>query len=159
MKKKLLLVAIVIGAIVVKPCFGQEGELVVEDQKRAAVSFGVFHGGGGIVGADLEFLIGGRFGLQIGAGFPTIGAGINYHFKPQINSSFVSLQYFHVGVGESKVASLVGPMYVFRARRLLQLGVGWGAVTSKGPLWEKAMEKNPEASMLLQFTIGLYFPF
>ena len=129
-----------------------------EPKKHAAISFGFAQGGGGLIGADLEFLIGGRFGLQLGAGFPTIGAGLNYHLKPEINSPFVSVQYFQIGFGDFKVASLVGPMYVYRARRLLQVGVGWGAVVSKGPKWEDAM-KNPDVAMLLQISVGLFFPF
>ena len=155
-------------------CLGQQSEVVfLEPQgtqqpqvefkpmsvgraERTSINVGVFMGGGGIVGGDLEFLIGKRLGLQFGAGFPSFGLGFNYHLKPYINSSFVSLQYCHIGFGENNVGATLGPMFIFRAKKIFQAGVGWGAVVSKGALWEEAYKE--EVSMLLHFNIGLYFP-
>ena len=124
--------------------------------ERTSINVGALMGGGGIIGGDLEFLIGKRLGLQLGAGFPSFGLGFNFHFKPYINSSFVSLQYCHIGFGENNVGATLGPMFIFRAKKIFQAGAGLGAVVSKGALWEEAYKKD--VSMLLHFNIGLYFP-
>ena len=155
-------------------CFGQQNNVVfLEPQKtqqpqvdfkpmpvgreeRTSINAGVFMGGGGLIGGDLEFLVGKRVGLQIGAGFPSIGFGLNYHLKPYINSSFVSLQYSHIGFGESRIGATLGPMFTFRAKKILQAGIGYGAVVSKGPLWAEAYDEK--VSMLFHVNIGLYFP-
>ena len=126
-------------------------------QERTSINVGLLMGGGGLIGADLEFLVGNRAGLQLGAGLGSMGFGVNYHFKPYINSSFMSLQYFHIGFGENNVGASLGPMFVFRAKKILQAGLGWGAVVSKGPLWEDTYDDK--VSMLLYLNIGLYFPF
>ena len=160
--------------LIAASCFGQQNDVVflepqkaqqfkessntmsVGRQERTAINVGAFMGGGGLIGADLEFLVGNRVGLQLGAGLPSFGLGFNYHLKPYINSSFVSLQYCHIGFGDNNVGATIGPMFVFRAKKIFQAGIGWGAVVSKGPLWENAYDEK--VSMLLHFNIGLYFP-
>ena len=149
-------------------CFGQQSDVVLFDSQiqqpsapvgrieRTSLNVGAFMGGGGLIGADLEFLVGNRGGVQLGVGLPSFGFGINYHFKPYINSSFMSLQYCHIGFGENNVAATIGPMFVFRAKKIFQAGLGWGAVVSKGPLWSDAYKDN--VNMLLHVNIGLYFP-
>jgi hypothetical protein len=154
-------------------CFGQQSEVVFLEpqvaqqpqvefkpvsagrEERTSINFGLMMGGG-LIGGDLEFLLGKRIGLQVGAGLFGMDASFNYHFKPYINSSFVSLQYMQVGFGESNVAATFGPMFNFRAKKIFQAGIGWGAVVSKGPLWAEAYKQ--EVSMLLNFNVGLYFP-
>ena len=150
-------------------CFGQQSDAVFFEsqgiqqappegrQERTSINFGAFMGGGGLIGGDIEFMVGNRAGLQFGAGLPSFGLGFNYHFKPYINSSFMSLQYCHIGFGENNVGVSLGPMFVFRAKKIFQAGLGWGAVVSKGPLWEDTYDDK--VSMLLHFNIGLYFPF
>ena len=141
-------------------CFGQQSDVVflepqgvqqqqvefkpksVGREESTSINVGAFMGGGGLIGADLEFLLGKRVGLQVGAGFPSLGLGFNYHLKPYINSSFVSLQYCQLGFGENKVGATIGPMFIFRAKKIFQAGAGWGAVVSKGPLWEDAYKEN-----------------
>ena len=104
MLKKYCLVLSVFVSLTVT-CLGQQSEVVfLEPQgtqqpqvefkpmsvgraERTSINAGVFMGGGGIVGGDLEFLIGKRLGLQLGAGFPSFGLGFNYHLKPYINVS------------------------------------------------------------------------
>jgi len=54
------------------------------------------------------------------------------------------------------VTATLGPMLNYRAKKIFQAGIGWGAVVSKGPRWSAAYEKD--VTMLLQFNIGLYFP-
>ena len=160
-------------------CFGQQNDVVflepqkaqqhqvdyqpvsVGRQERTAINVGVLMGGGGLIGADLEFLAGKRVGLQLGGGLGSMGLGVNYHFKPYINSQFVSVAYWHQGFGDNHYASYLGPMYVFRAKKIFQFGIGFGTVLSKGPGWERAWEnrKNePTGNIALLYNIGLYFP-
>jgi hypothetical protein len=134
----------------------QDFKSMSERKERTSVNAGVFMGGGGLIGADLEFLLSKRVALQMGAGWGSMGFGINYHFKPQINSMFASFQYAHLGFGENKVGSTIGPMYVFRAKKIFQAGIGYGVVVSKGKQWENVYNEN--VSTLLYFNIGLYFP-
>ena len=167
--RKVNVLNIVLSAFVLLAaiCFGtqntraqQQEETNVERQERTAINVGVLMGGGSLIGADFEYLIGKRFGVQLGAGFGSMGFGVNYHFKPYINSQFVSLQYWQQGFGENHYASYFGPMYNFRARKLFQFGIGFGSILSTGPGWEKAWEnkKNePTNSAALLYNIGLYF--
>jgi hypothetical protein len=159
--------------LLVVPCFGQQSDVIVLEpqesqetqqskpklvgrEERVSVNLGAFMGGGGLVGGDLEFLVSKHVGLQLGAGLPTFGLGFNYHFKPYINSSFLSLQYCHFGFDANNVGATLGPMFTFRAKKIFQAGIGWGAVVSKGPLWKQTYDKD--ASILINFNIGLYFP-
>ena len=127
-------------------------------QERAAINLGVLMGGGGLIGTDLELLVTKQFGLQIGAGLGSVGGGINYHFKPYINSSFVSVQYWHQGFAENHYASYLGPMYVFRSKKIFQAGIGFGSVLSKGEKWYEVNTKNSDVPVILLYNIGLYIP-
>ena len=138
------------------PNVQSQEKVKVDREERASVNAG-FMMGGGMAGCDLEFLLNRRIGLQVGAGFVGASASINYHLRPYINSSFFSVQYMHVGFGGGNVGATVGPMFNFRARKLFQAGIGWGAVVSRGPLWEDAYKKD--VSLLLNFNVGLYIPF
>jgi hypothetical protein len=168
MKKTILSVFVLISVC----CFGQQSEGVVPSElttenpypharrERTSINVGVLMGGGGLIGADLEFLVSPRVGLQIGGGLGSVGFGVNYHFKHFINSPFVSLAYWHQGFGDNHYASYVGPMYVFRARKILQFGIGFATVLSKGAGWDRAWEnkKEPTGNVALLYNIGLYFP-
>ena len=162
---------LLISVLIAATCFGQQNEATsieaqevqqseakteLEREGRSSINVGAFMGGGGLVGADLELLLGKRVSLQMGAGILSFGCGVNYHFKPQINSSFVSLQYSHIGYGENYVGSTIGPMFTFRAKKIFQAGLGYGMVVDKGPKWEEAYKEN--VSILIHFNIGLYFP-
>ena len=165
-----------IFVVVAVRCFGQQNDAVfVEPQKtqqpqvdfkpmsgereeRTSINVGVLMGGGGIPGADLEFLIGKRAGIQLGAGLGSMGFGINYHLKSCINSQFVSVQYFHQGFGENNIWSLIGPMYVFRAKKIFQAGIGFGTVVSKGPRYEELFGGKDMPPVQVLYNIGLYFP-
>ena len=160
-------------------CFGQQNEIVFPEtegtqqlqeeimpvskwsQARTSLNVGLLMGGGGLVGVDAEFLIGKSVGLQLGCGLSSMGFSINYHLKPYINSQFVSFAYWQQGFFDNHYASYLGPMYVFRAKKLFQFGVGFGSVLSKGPGWERSWEnkKNePTGSVALIYNIGLFFP-
>jgi len=173
MKRKILFITVFFVVVALFPCFGQQDVVFLEPHKaqpsqvevkpmsvgreeRVALDAGVFMGGGGLIGADLEFMLSKRFALQIGAGLGTLGCSFNYHFKPYINSSFASLHYYHIGFGENNVGSTFGPMFSFRAKKIFQAGAGYGFVVSKGPLWNDAYKED--ITTLIWFNIGLYFP-
>jgi len=124
-------------------------------EERLSINFG-FMMGGGLIGIDLEALLGKRLGLQFGFALSGMDISINYHFSPYINSSFISLQYIHIGLGRNNVGATLGPMLNFRAKKLFQAGIGWGVVVSRGPMWTNAYKE--EVTMLFQFNIGLYIP-
>lgn len=125
------------------------------EDSKFAVTVGVLNGGGSLVGADFELMAGPRVGLQIGAGLVGLGAGINYHLKPGIRSSMLSLQYWHQGVGDSYTQSLIGPSYVYRAKKLLTAQIGFGFALEEGPNWPADKDQPPA---MLMYSIGIYFP-
>lgn len=125
------------------------------NEKNNSITIGILQGGGSLVGADFEALLSKQMGIQIGAGFVGYGAGINYHFKPSIRSSFISLQYWHQGFGTSYTQSLVGPTYVFRGKKWFTAQIGLGYVLGYGPAWPANATKSP---VILMYSIGAYFP-
>lgn len=72
--------------------------------------------GGALVGVDFEQLVTNRFGVQAGVGWLAFGAGLNYHLKPGIRSSFISLQYWNQSMGKRFVQSAIGPNFVYRKK-------------------------------------------
>jgi hypothetical protein len=131
---------------------------VVENQdveKKSSLTIGVLQGGGSLVGADFETLVSNNLGLQLGAGLVGFGAGLNYHFKPSIRSSFISLQYWHQGFGSSYSQSLIGPNFVYRAKKWFTAQIGFGYVLGHGPAWPSSAATPP---VILTYSIGAYFP-
>ena len=122
---------------------------------KVALNIGVLMGGGGLVGADLEVLVYKGLGLQVGAGLGSFGFGINYHFNQKINSQFFSIQYFQQGFGENHFGTYIGPMYVYRYKKLFQAGIGIGSVTKQGPAWSL----DEKQTLMMLYNIGVYFPF
>jgi hypothetical protein len=120
-----------------------------------ALTIGVLNGGGSLVGLDIEFALINSIGLQAGIGFLGIGGGINYHFRPDIRSSFISLQYYHQGIMDTYTQSLIGPSFVYRARKVFTASLGIGFSLEKGPAWPDTREQ-PKA--MLTYSIGIYFP-
>lgn len=135
--------------------FGQDVE--TEKTPRAAATIGLLQGGGSLFGADLEVLVSDRLGLQVGAGLVGVGAAVNYHLKPSISSSMISLLYWHQGLGDSYTQSLLGPSFVFRARKLFTASLGLGFALEKGPNWDD--EKLEQPPVMLTYSIGIYLPF
>lgn len=127
----------------------------VPSEKKMSISAGFLQGGGGIVGADFEYMFSKHFSAQVGGGYISFGAGINYHFKPYINSSMVSLLYWHQGIGSSFSQAIVGPVYTFRARKVFQFQIGVGARVGKGPALNSNTANVP---VMLLYSIGVYFP-
>lgn len=126
-----------------------------EPDKKLCATVGILQGGGSLIGADLEALVYDRIGLQAGAGFVGFGAALNFHFKPTIRSSFISLSYWHQGVGDSFTQSALGPTFVYRGKKWFTAQLGLGYTLEKGPAWPKDVE---QPSMMLLYSIGAYIP-
>lgn len=125
-------------------------------EKRSAVTIGVLQGGGGIVGVDVEWLLSNRVGMQVGAGLMSFGAGLNYHLKPSIRSSFITFQYWHQGFGDAFSQSAVGPSFVYRGKKWFTCQLGLGLPLEIGPGMPKDYVKPP---VMLLYSIGAYIPF
>jgi len=128
------------------------GQEAIKHPQNAAINLGVLMGGGSLIGADLECLVIPRLGLEAGLGISSYGFALNYHLKDIINSSFISFQYWHQGFGSSHFASYAGPMFVFRAKKIFQAGIGFAAVVDRGPLY------SLNTNFILLYNIGIYFP-
>jgi len=127
----------------------------VDNSQKLCASFGILQGGGSLVGADLEVLVYDRIGLQAGAGFMGYGAALNIHFKPVIKSSFLSLTYWHQGVGDRYTQSMFGPTFVFRGKKWLTAQIGLGYALEQGPAWP---EDREQPTVMLLYSIGGYIP-
>jgi len=127
-----------------------------ELMETKAVTVGFLNGGGALVGADMEFLVTDRLGLQVGAGFIAFGGAINYHFKPTIRSSFVSLQYWNQGIWNSFSQNAIGPAFVFRGKKWFTFQLGVAAILERGPAMPSGYEDVP---VMLTYSIGAYFPY
>lgn len=126
-----------------------------EDSKRTCLTVGIMNGGGSLLGADLEFLLGDRIGLQVGAGLTSLSAGLNFHLKPNIESSFITFQYWHQGFGDMHVQDVLGPAYVFRGKKWFTAQIGLGAALDKGPAYP---EDITQPDVMLTYAIGAYIP-
>lgn len=119
------------------------------------ITIGILQGGGSLVGGDFEIKLADRFAIQAGAGLVGFGCGLNFHLKPTLRSSFLSLQYWHQGVGEGYTQSLLGPSFVFRGKKWLTGQLGLGFTLENGPGWPEDQEPIPA---MFTYTIGAYFP-
>lgn len=150
MKKTVLLaIAIIISQMVI----AQKTETY---NPQYSLTIGVLQGGGSLLGFDLEVMTLKRLGIQMGVGFLGYGAGLNYHFKPTAKSSYLSLQYWHQGMGFTHVQSLLGPSYVFRARKILTFQIGVGFLVEKGEKYNSVFKT--EVPAMLTYAIGFYIP-
>jgi len=121
--------------------------------KSNALTIGFLNGGGALIGADLERLVYNKLGIQIGLGYAAYGFGVNYHFKPYINSSFIKMEYWHQGFGYNYVQSLVGASFVFRARKYLQAQLGFGYQVDLS-YYHPELAQN----FMAMYAIGIYLP-
>lgn len=152
MKKILVLIMICLSTNL----FSQIEQISNVEEKRNCITIGFLQGGGSLIGADFEFLLTDRFGIQLGAGIVGFGGGINYHLKPSIRSSFISLQYWNQGVGDAFTQNIIGPSFVYRGKRWLTGQIGLGAPLSKGPALPKDYKQS---TVMLLYSIGGYIPF
>jgi len=151
MKKKLFLV-IICGLTI--NIFSQT-KIVDKKEKRNSITIGILQGGGSIVGADFEILMTERFGFQVGAGLVGFGGGFNYHFRPSIRSSFISLQYWNQGIGASFAQNLVVSNFVYRGKKWFTFQIGLGVPLSKGPGLPVDFKQPP---VMLTYSVGAYIP-
>jgi hypothetical protein len=152
--KKLFIISIITFALTAHLSAQLKSDSV-STVKKASLTLGVLQGGGSIVGADFEALLTDRVGVQIGAGFIGYGAGLNYHLKPGINTSYISLAYWHQGSGASYTQSMLGPTFVYRAKKIFTAQIGLGFVLGRGPAYPSNLAQTP---VILLYSIGVYFP-
>lgn len=123
--------------------------------KNDAITIGILQGGGSLVGIDFEKMLTNHFSFQVGLGLVGFGAGINYHFKESIRSSFISLQYWNQGTGRTFAQNAIGPCYVYRAKKLFTCQLGFAKTLSKGPAWPK---NRAQPDFMFTYAIGVYLP-
>jgi hypothetical protein len=119
------------------------------------MTIGILQGGGSIVGMDLEKLFPYSIGAQIGFGMVGFGCGVNWHFKPSYNSSFLSMQYWHQGLINSYKQSTLGPNFVYRGMKWFTFQIGIGFTLQEGPAYPMAMIQPP---VIWTCAIGAYIP-
>ncbi|OFY71448.1 MAG: hypothetical protein A3G23_11550 [Bacteroidetes bacterium RIFCSPLOWO2_12_FULL_37_12] len=128
--------------------------------KIAIITIGILQGGGSLIGADLEVTIIDGIAIQVGAGLVGLGMGINYHYKPGLRNSFISLSYWHQGSGTSFIQSVFGPTFVFRHLNGFTAQIGIGKLLEISELGRNAYKKlntNPP-NVILLYSVGWYFP-
>jgi len=152
MKQILIMIMICISTNLIS----QTLQVNKEVEKRKSITIGILQGGGSLIGIDLEFLLTDRFGFQVGGGLIGYGAGLNYHFKPSIRSSFISLQYWNQGIGRSFAQNAVGPNFVFRGKKWFTAQLGFGIPLETGPVMPDDYIQPP---FMLLYSIGVYVPF
>lgn len=155
MKKSLLLALFIIASFALMGQTTDPSGFTAPAEKRAAITVGFLQGGGSLVGFDFELLATPRLGLQIGGGYVGFGGGINYHLKPAINSSFISLSYWHQGIGDTFAQDMMGGVFTFRARKLLSASLGLGIPLRRGPALKEDFVQPP---VMLLYSIGIYLP-
>ena len=126
-----------------------------ETSERVAVTIGILQGGGSLLGADLEVLLTQRVGVQVGAGLVGFGTAVNFHFRPDIRSSMISLTYWNQGIGPSFVQNALGPTFVYRGKKWFTAQLGLGKTLSKGPAFPEEVTQPP---VMLLYSIGGYIP-
>ncbi len=149
-------ILIIITFLISTNLFAQIEEQVEKADKRSCITIGIFQGGGSLVGADFEFLLTNHFGVQVGAGYVGFGGGVNFHFKPSVRSSFISLQYWNQGIGDSFAQNAIGPNFVYRGKKWFTAQLGIGMTLQKGPALSDKYEQPP---FMLMYSIGAYIPF
>ena len=125
------------------------------DEENMAMTIGLFTNGS-LIGFDLELLTTDKIGLQFGAGLIGFGGSLNFHFKSNIRSSFVGMQYIHQGLGGNHVQSLVGPHYTFRGKRWFTFSAGLAYRIIDGPSLPSQFQ---DTHIMLTVNIGGYFAF
>jgi hypothetical protein len=88
------------------------------------------------INAEAEVLFAqNRWGALARVGRRDFSAGITFHLKPRLSSSFVSLQYQHTSIGvASQSAGVVIPMFTYRAKKYFQVGAGIGSIVYRDAL-------------------------
>lgn len=142
------------------PVFAQG--TAASSEPSGLLTVGVLNGGGSLIGADYEFQVSERIGLQAGAGLVGFGAGVNYHLDTFIQSSAISLQFWNQGISGDRLSQrVVGMTYLYRSDTnglTAQLGLGYVAETGKvmKDYYKNKNIANPP-KVILMYSIGWYF--
>ncbi len=150
--RKCLLIIFIYGTSI-NACAQSAGSVKTEKARRLCLTLGILQGGGSLIGADLEFLVTGKLGVQGGAGYIGYGAGLNYHLKPSIHSSFISFQYWNQGIGDSFAQNAIGATYAYRSKKWFTCQIGLGVPLRKGPVFPEDFEQPP---VMLMFSFGAF---
>jgi len=107
----------------------------------------------GVIGADLEYLVGDYIGVFGNIGFFSAGTGIKYHFYPELNSSSIGFEFGYKYQILYKQHSLprLGVFYEYRSYDGLTLSVALGWYKYKND------EGIKEQDLYLNIGIGIYF--
>lgn len=133
---------------------GQGVQLEDYNQEKTAVTVGILNGGG-LIGAEIETMVAKNLGVHVGLGFIGVCAGLDYHFKPTINSSSITLQLRNQGFGEIHTATSLGLGFTIRKYKLsLQLGAAY--VLKQGP---NKIENWNTNKIIPQISFGYFSPF
>jgi hypothetical protein len=121
------------------------------DKKNFCVTLGYHQGGGSLIGADLELYSKHYVGIHAGAGIRGLGFGFNVHFNEDVNSSFISLQYWNQNNEKIRREYLGGVICLRYYYFSIQYGLGYPL--NHGP----ESVALPDISNML--AVGLYYPF
>jgi len=157
------------GSLVLSFAFGgsavQAKEIVVQEDRNlshSAVTVGLLNGAG-LLGAEFEYLVNDRIGLQAGTSFTGYDVALNYHLKPGARSSSLSFGYMHSTFAkpeyEQKTLQLSylhrNPGGIFTATIGLGYSLGRGAELER--IMTEAFNTAPP-EVYLVYSIGAYFP-
>lgn len=120
--------------------------------RESSISAGIGIGGNSAFGAELQTLFLPRWSVQLGAGINGFSGGFNYHIYPTVSSSYISFQAWQQGFATKYKAAYAGPMFVYRAERWLQAGLGVGYQIHKNP------EIEFNSKYMMMFNLGIYLP-
>lgn len=120
--------------------------------RETAFSSGIGIGGNSMFGAEIQAMFLPRLSFQLGAGVNSFSGGLNYHFYPTVNSPYISLQAWQQGFGMNYKSAYAGSIFVYRANRLLQAGLGIGYQIHQNP------EIEFNSKYILMFNLGIYLP-
>jgi hypothetical protein len=121
---------------------------------NSCISVGLLNGGS-LAGVDFEALVIKNAGIQVGSGVFGFDVGLTYHFTQNIQSQCINLGYYHQGIANTYIQSLVGLSYIFRAKRLFTFQIGLGYQVDKGSDI-KQLEKYYTSKFCPIFCIGIY---
>jgi hypothetical protein len=131
-------------------------------EKSMVASIGFLQGGGSLLGVDIEMLATPELGVQVGAGFIGLGAGLIYHFKPSIMSDAISLSIWNQGLfGDNLTQRAIGVSYIYRRPNkdfTAQLGIAY--VLERSETFSKLMKELTGADappVMLIYSIGWWF--
>lgn len=128
-----------------------------------AITFGLGHGGGSVVGVDLERRLAGPLGIQLGAGIPGAGCAVNWYFRSSVNGPAISLWYWDQSYFKRMIPEkTIGLAGRLRSSGIMtsQLGLGYVVKQDLSADDPEAMDPDDPLSRLrLMITLGWYVKF